>query len=127
MPESSLETVHCPICGETSPLESWERIKATFRAVRRNPLLAIDTSEGTLQFAPTGIDPNGSAPIDLPVGAIDSIAVTEHTRGRRSRYRLDLPNGDDSPLTIAEYGNRENAEALADWLRQRARERSGIA
>lgn len=118
-----------------APLSVWAVIlagcaMAARRTVRRTPLLVVDGLAGVITFAPSGTASTGSPPIDVPMASIAGIGIFEQRchrcqkEGRKiicrdDRYRVQLTCGDGSLLKLAEYRNREDAEALGDLLRQR--------
>jgi hypothetical protein len=66
---------------------------------------------------------------EIPFAAIDEVTVDEkpvpNANPPAVRCRVELDRADDDPLTVAEYGDRAGADALAGWLRDRLAGRAG--
>ncbi|MFL5242994.1 MAG: DUF3592 domain-containing protein [Gemmataceae bacterium] len=95
---------------------------ATRRTLRRAAVLIVDRVGGVVRFASAGVPP-----VELPLSALGGVFVTQQAngqeKGKRVCYRVELANGTYGPnLVLAEYFNRQDAEALARWLRQQLNE-----
>jgi hypothetical protein len=88
----------------------------TWLSLRRTPVLTLDGISAVLRFGPLA-----GAATEVPFARIKEVAVSEHTRpqgkGSVIYYAVQIDHG-RSTLTVAEYDNQGDAEALAGWLRK---------
>jgi hypothetical protein len=87
------------------------------RAAGTAPFLTVDQSAELLLVA-CGRQP----PIAFPFATIDAVKVSEKVQGRKrstfATYLVEvMPRGGEAAVSLAEYYDSGNANALADWLR----------
>jgi uncharacterized protein DUF3592 len=97
---------------------------ATWRTLRRPPVLTLDTVDKVLRFRRAG------EPVEVAFATSADVSVKEQSYWRKqasvSRYRVDVAHGGrDAPLTVAEYDDPRDAQALAEWLRHQLDDRPG--
>jgi hypothetical protein len=89
---------------------------ATWRSVRRPPALIVDGIGRLLKLGGFG------SAVEVPFAAIERVTVTEQVHQRKGgnflRYRVEVERNDGgAAFHVAEYDQRRDSEAFAEWLR----------
>jgi hypothetical protein len=98
---------------------------ATWRTARRAAVLTIDARAEMIL-----VQRGGGSAVEVPIAEVLGVFVTAivipSREGRLARHRVELARaGRAKSLVVAEYDDERDADAFAEWLRQRVQPAAG--